>query len=209
MPFTTEQFFNVFREYNIYVFPSQIIILLLGVLSIFLLRKNTILVSSFIKSYIVFLWLWIGIVYQIMFFSTINKAAYIFGALFIIQSILFFVEFFVRKRFEISFDNKFITAAGYSLMIFGAILYPLIGLTLGKPIEYSIVLGLPCPTVIFTFGILALSRKSISKYILIIPVLWSLIGFFAAIKFGVYQDIALPLSAILIIIITSYSRFKK
>lgn len=199
MPFTTEQFFEVFRSYNTIVFPFQVLILALGILLVFLVRKESSFVSSFIKSYLLFLWLWIGIIYHIMFFTTINKAAYIFGALFVVQGLLFFVEFFIRNKFELIFENKRITYIGFALLIFGAIVYPIIGLTLGKPIEYSIILGLPCPSVIFTIGIMIFLRKNLSKYLLIIPVLWAFIGFFAAIKFGVYQDIALPVSAFIVL----------
>ncbi len=199
MPFSTEQFFEVFREYNISVFPFQVVILMLGTLSIFLIRKDSKFISSFIKGFIIILWLWIGIVYHIIFFTAINKAAYVFGALFVVQGLLFFLEFFIRNKFELIFENKRITYTGYALLIFGAIIYPLIGLSLGKPIEYSIVLGLPCPSVIFTFGIFILCRKSLPKYLLVIPVLWAVIGFFAALKFGVVQDIALPVSALIVL----------
>ena len=140
MPFSTEQFFEVFREYNISVFPFQVVILMLGTLSIFLIRKDSKFISSFIKGFIIILWLWNGIVYHIMFFTAINKAAYVFGALFVIQGFLFFLEFFIRNKFELIFENKRITFIGYALLIFGAIIYPLIGLSLGKPIEYSLFL---------------------------------------------------------------------
>lgn len=196
MPFTSEQFFNVFKEYNTFVFPAQIIFLIGGVICVFLLKIQNRYAENFIKTFLIMLWLWIGVIYQLMFFTVINKAAYIFGALFIIQSIFFFVDFFIRKKFVINFGNKLISITGYTLLIFGVIIYPVIGLLVEKNLVYLISLGLPCPSVIFTFGMLVLAEKSLSKHIFIIPVLWATIGFFAAINFGVYQDVALPISAL-------------
>ena len=199
MPFTSEQFFNVFREYNIFVYPAQIIFLFAGLAAALLLNKKNKFLEYYVKIFIIILWLWIGLIYHLMFFTVINKAAYIFGALFIIQGILFFVEFFIRKKFVLSFESKFAVFTGYALLFFALVVYPLIGLLLGKSISYTILLGLPCPTVIFTFGVLLFTRKIISRYLLIVPVLWSIIGFFAALNFGVYQDTALPMSALVLL----------
>jgi hypothetical protein len=134
----------------------------------------------------------------------INKAAFIFGLIFIVQSILFLYEFILRNKIEFNFINRFQAISGYFLIIFGAIIYPATGLIAGKDFDTTISLGLPCPTVIYTFGILILAGKSLPKYLLIIPAIWSLIGFFAAINFGIYQDVVLPLSAFTAIYILYY-----
>jgi hypothetical protein len=196
MPFTTEQFFEVFRTYNKSIYPGQLIILLIGIYSVFILYKKKDYVINTIGALLIMLWLWIGIIYHILFFTVINKAAYIFGGLFILQAILFFFEFRIKKRIVINPENLFRIIIGYFFIIFGLIIYPLIGLLEGKNIEYIISFGLPCPSVIFTCGILILAGKSIPKYLLIIPTLWAFIGFFAVLKFGVYQDILLPVSAV-------------
>jgi hypothetical protein len=208
MPFTTEQFFDVFREYNSSVFPFQIIIPVLSLVIIFILRLRNRNIVKITGGFLSLLWIWIGYIYHIRFFSGINNAAYIFGALFVIQGILFFIEFIFRNKIELNFENKFNNYTAYILLLFGVILYPAIGLITGKSLDITITMGLPCPSVIYTFGILIFAGKSLPKYLLIIPVLWAFIGFFAALKFGVYQDIALPVSAILTITII-YSLNKK
>lgn len=196
MPFTTEQFFNVFRLYNISIYPSQLIILIIGIYSVIILllkKNNTVIVNG---ALLIILWLWTGIIYHILYFSKINKAAYIFGAIFIIQAILFFVEFKIKKRILFNSSNLLKLIFGYFFILFGLIIYPSIGLISGKNIEFTISFGLPCPSVIFTFGILMLAGKSLPKYLLFIPTIWTFIGFFAALNFGVYQDIFLPVSAV-------------
>ncbi|MGE5806118.1 MAG: DUF6064 family protein, partial [Ignavibacteria bacterium] len=66
-----------------------------------------------------------------------------------------------------------------------------------RPYPYSITIGLPCPTTIFTFGILLFSEKKIPFAALIIPLLWSITGFTAALNFSVYEDFGLILSGLI------------
>jgi hypothetical protein len=51
--------------------------------------------------------------------------------------------------------------------------------------------GLPCPTTIFTFGLLLLTDKNVPIAVLMIPFVWSLIGFTAAFSFGIWEDTGL------------------
>ena len=90
IPFTSEQFLEVFKQYNEAVFPMHILFYLLGFIIIYSTIKPNQKSNRFINLIMVFFWLWMGIVYHIIFFSLINKLAYLFGSLFIVQGILFF-----------------------------------------------------------------------------------------------------------------------
>ncbi|MEE4197464.1 MAG: DUF6064 family protein [Bacteroidales bacterium] len=195
-PFTTAQFFEIFEKYNSAVFPMQLIILALGIGSIILVHRNSSLKNSLIAGFLGLLWLWTGIFYHILFFTSINKAAFGFGGIFILQGIFFFIER-SRKKLEFSFTGKVREAIGYFFILFGLIVYPLISYLLEDAFVNTISLGLPCPTTIFTFGFLMITTNKLSKYILIIPTLWAIIGTGAAINFGVYQDYVMLLSAII------------
>ena len=46
-------------------------------------------------------------------------------------------------------------------------------------------------TTIFTFGLLLWTDRKLPKYLLVIPLLWSIIGFLATINWGVSEDIML------------------
>ncbi|MFO8146039.1 MAG: DUF6064 family protein [Gillisia sp.] len=195
-PFTTEQFFEVFEKYNSAVFPFQLIILALGFASVFLIPWKKNLKNSLIAGFLGLLWLWIGIVYHTAFFTAINKAAYAFGGLFIIQGIFFFIELF-RKKLEFSFTGQLREYIGSFFILFGLILYPIISYLLEGSFVRTISLGLPCPTTILTFGFLMLTNTKLAKYLLIIPTIWAIIGTAAAINFDVYQDYFMILSAII------------
>jgi hypothetical protein len=55
----------------------------------------------------------------------------------------------------------------------------------------------PCPTTIFTFGILLWATKPVPAYLLIIPLLWSFFGIIAAVNWRVYQDYGLVVAGVL------------
>ena len=82
-------------------------------------------------------------------------------------------------------------------------IYPLIGQYSGHAYPYAPTFGLPCPTTIFTLGVLLLLPYRLPWYIAIIPILWSVIGFSAAFMLGVVEDTALILAGILFVVLNS------
>lgn len=83
-PFTTDQFLDVFARYNVAVWPVQLFVYLLGVLCIVLALRRATYSSRIISLILSLFWLWMGVVYHFLFFSKINQAAWMFGALLIL-----------------------------------------------------------------------------------------------------------------------------
>jgi len=196
-PFTTEQFFSVFEKYNHTVFPAQVILILLGIFAIIAVGSGLKYKDKFITGILGLLWLWIAIVYHISFFSAINKVAYGFGGLFIIQGLLFLFEGVVRDNLMFVFKRSLQGYLGYFFVLYGLVIYPIVGYLIEHNLTHIISLGLPCPTTIFTFGFLLLTDKRVSKYLLIIPSLWAIIGISAVINLGVYQDSMMLVTAVI------------
>lgn len=197
IPFTTEQFFNVFIKYNSTVFPFQWILILLGIFALFLIHSKYSLKNRLIGSFLGFLWVWIGIVYHIIFFATINKLAFVFGGFFILQGLLLFINTFLKDKLIFSFSSQTKNYFGYFFILFGLLIYPIISYFDQGSFNGTIALGLPCPSTIFTFGFFMMAGKKLPKYLLIIPSLWAILGLVAAIQFGVYQDLVMPIAAII------------
>ena len=195
-PFTIEEFLRVFEDYNTSVFPVQLLFIAAGFAAIILVHKKGKSANRFITGFLALVWIWIGVVYHLYFFSSINKAAYAFGVLFIIQGLLFMIEVF-RKRLDYSLENTPWQYIGYFFILFGLLIYPVISYFLQGSFMKTISLGLPCPTTILSFGFLMLTGSKFPKYLLIIPSIWAIIGTGAAINFGVYQDYLMPVSAIM------------
>jgi len=197
IPFTTEQFFNIFGNYNLTVFPVQIIILILGFAGLFFLHSRETYRNKIIGSYLGLLWIWMGVVYHISFFSKINEAASVFGGIFILQGILILLNTIIHDKLTFTFESKAKDYLGYFFILFGLIIYPIIGYYAEGPISRTISLGLPCPSTIFTLGFFMLTNDKFPKYLLIIPTLWAFAGLSAAIQFGVYQDFMLIFAALI------------
>ena len=207
-PFTTEQFLEVFKNYNLAVFPVQIIFYLIAFYLVILLIKPNLKSNKTISFILFFLWLWMGIVYHIIFFSSINKLAYVFGALFIIQSIFFAVYGIIQNKFIFQFRKDIFGITGTILIIFAMIIYPILGYLFGHIYPFSPTFGLPCPTTIFTFGVLLFNQKKCPITILIIPFVWSVIGFIAAFQFGILEDTGLIVASLITLFLLGYRNRK-
>lgn len=193
-PFNTDQFYQVFERYNSTIFPAQLIFLILGVAALFLILSEKSYKSKLTTGFIGILWVWSGLIYHIAFFSETNKAAYLFGLIFIIQGILILINA-VNNRLVFSFKLESRMYFGLFFILFGLIIYPTIGVFIHGTTNPIISLGLPCPTTIFTLGFFMLTNTRFPRYLLIIPSLWAIVGLGAAINFGIYQDLMILITA--------------
>lgn len=188
LPFTREQFLEVFREYNLAVFPMQVVFYILAAIVTYLAVRTTTHSGKVISLMLAFFWLWMGIVYHILFFSAINKAAYFFGAMYVMQGVLFILYGVMHDSISFHFRKDTYGIMGMTLIVFALIAYPLLGIAAGHIYPLSPTFGLPCPTTIFTFGLMLLSDKKFPILLVIIPFLWSMAGISAALNFGMLED---------------------
>jgi Family of unknown function (DUF6064) len=195
IPFTIEQFFQVFEKYNQAIYPIQFLLILVAVVVISLAASRKPSRNKIISGLLGLLWLWTGIVYHLIFFTTISPPAYLFGTLFILQGLLVLYQGVARNRLSFSVSRRFDGILGAVFIAYALVIYPLIGYSLGRIFPSTPTFGTPCPTTIFTFGLLMCADRKISLSLLIIPVLWSIIGTSAALSFGVKEDFGLLVAA--------------
>jgi hypothetical protein len=204
IPFTTEQFFGVFEKYNTAVFPMQAVLFLVGCTILFLIGTGLKNRNRLIGCLLGCVWIWTGVAYHLLLFTAINKAAYIFGGAFILQGVLFIV-LACRDKLFFSFGRTVPQRIGFSLILFGLALYPVIGYMIERSVAHAITFGLPCPTTIFTFGLLGLCSGGVKKRYMAVPLVWSFIGLNAAISMGVYHDVVMPIAALYTVIVRAGS----
>lgn len=193
MPFTTEQFMEVFRHYNLSVWPMPIALYVMGIFAIFFGTHKAPASDKVVSYILAFFWLWMGTAYHLAFFVSINKAAYLFSVLFILQSVLFLIA---KNKLVFRFQPNIYGISGAVLMSFAMVVYPIWSYFNGHVFPASPTFGLPCPTTIFTFGILLWTDRKIPNYLLIIPLAWSIVGFSAAILLGITEDIGLLIAGL-------------
>ena len=191
MLFTLDQFMNVFERYNLAIWPRQYLFYLIVIVTLILTVRKTNYSDRMIGAILSFFWLWMGAVYHLFYFTRINTAAYAFGVLFIIQGLLFFHRGVIKNDLSFRFQSNNHALVGSLFVIYAVGLYPILGYFLGHIFPRSPTFGLPCPTTIFTFGLLLWTDKQFPKYLLAIPFIWSVIGFSAAVSLGIREDFGL------------------
>ncbi len=204
LPFTIEQFLEVFRQYNISVWPMQVFLSALALIAVYFSIRSKPFSTKIIVCILAFFWLWMGTIYHLVFFSRINKAAMVFGTLFIVQAAIFLYFGLIKNKLSFSLKPDKYGITGIIFIVFALLIYPLLGYWLGHIYPSSPTFGLPCPTTIFTFGILLFSVSRISPWIIAIPFLWSVIGFSAAFSLGIKEDTGLVVAGLLSITMILY-----
>lgn len=197
LPFSREQFIAIFVDYNAGVWPAQVVAYLVGLIVIAMLVRPTGASSRIIGVALAAMWIWTGVVYHGLFFSTINKAAFAFAVLFVLQGIAF-VYAGTTDRLVPSNERGWSRWFGWAFVTYAAVVYPLLGMAIGHRYPEMPMFGItPCPVTIFTFGVLLLARASVPWWLWMVPTVWSLIGGSAAFLLGVPQDWLLLFSGVI------------
>lgn len=204
LPFSPSQFFDVFVRYNTAVWPAQWLLWTMALAAVVLSFRGGPASSRIVSAVLALFWLWMGLVYHFEFFAAINPAARFFGAAFAVAAALF-IWFGVWKG-QLTFAPALDPAggAGAVLMIYALVGYPLVGYLAGHRYPAIPTFGAPCPTTIFTLGILLWIRGRVPWPVLIVPVAWSLVGSSAAFSLGVPEDYGLLVAGLAAVAITRF-----
>jgi len=196
LPFTVEQFFGVFRLYNNAVWPAQVFLLLLAALVVIFIALRRPWSGVAVSGILALLWLWVGVAYHLAFFARINPVAIGFGAISIVGGLLFVWQGVVRRHLEFSFAKSVRTGLGVTLLAFALAAYPVWATQVGHGYPELPTFGLPCPTTIFTIGVLALASGAGLRTVLTVPILWSMVGSQAAFLLDVKPDLGLLVAGV-------------
>lgn len=196
-PFTTAQFFEIMAQYNQAVWPMQVGLILLALIAIGLVIWRRPYSGRSISVILAGLWAWTGIAYHLIYFTTINKAAFAFGAIFLAGAGAFLWAGSIKAHLEFTSTITNRRVLGIVLVAFSLVIYPALSVVLGHGYPKMPTFGLPCPTTIFTIGMLCFLATPHPRYVLVAPILWSAVGTQAAFLFGVYQDLTLLVAGII------------
>lgn len=196
-PFTSEQFFEVFRLYNQSVWPVQLV-LMLGAMLLAASAIGGSRSSGYIAIGLASLWVWMAIAYHLAFFARLTPAAYGFAAVFLVEAALLAWHGVRTRRLRFGMPvQRRAMITGVTLVLFALFGYPAIAHALGQRYPALPTFGLPCPTTIFTFGLLTLAVRPIPRSVLVIPIAWALLGTVAALRLGAPEDFSLLPAALL------------
>jgi hypothetical protein len=200
LPFTHAQFVAVFDAYNRAVWPAQIGAYALGTALLWTVaRPTTLHAGRWIGLGLAAMWLWTGVAYHWLHLAAINRAAWAFGVLFVVEGVLL-AGAALRDRLSFAAAAGPAAALGWLLIAYALLAYPLLGLAAGMRYPAMPMFGItPCPLTLFTWGLLLLARPAPSWPVVTVPLVWSLVGGSAAFLLGVPQDWPLLASGLVVL----------
>jgi len=135
------------------------------------------------------MWVWTGVAYHWLHFAAINKAALVFGAVFVLQGVLLCDLAVMRERLQFGGRRGPAAWIGWAFVVYAAVVYPLLGLAAGHRYPALPMFGVtPCPVVLLTVGLLLAAPPPVPRRLLVVPLAWSLIGGSAAFLLAMPQD---------------------
>ncbi|MBX3605407.1 MAG: hypothetical protein KF788_09050 [Piscinibacter sp.] len=197
LPFTHDQFLAVFAAYNEAAWPAPVVAYLVAAAVLLAIARRWPAAGGLAVGALALLWAWTGLAYHGLFFAAVNPAARLFAGAFVLQAVLL-AAWGWRRPPELSFGGGLQRGVGLALLVYATVLYPLLGLALGLRYPAMPTFGItPCPLTLFTFGLFLLARRPVPWWVLVIPLLWSLVGGSAAFLLQVPQDWVLLFSGVL------------
>lgn len=196
LPMTADEFFAIFRAYNEAFWPAPLVLTALALVAAFLTLRPDGGRGRFVLVILALLWAWSGIAYHVLHHAPYNPVAYVFGALFVIQAFVFLRHIGGNRRIVFGPRLDAFGIVGGVLVVYALVIYPLIGHLLGHRYPGAPTFGAPCPVTIFTFGMLLWTAGRVPGRVLVIPALWAFVAVGAALSWGVLEDIAMPVAAL-------------
>jgi hypothetical protein len=196
-PFSSDQFFGVFARYNEVMWPLQLLLVTAAIafviVAVAMPRRSRIVMAGLAA-----LWVYAALAYHAAFFTALTPAAFLFAALFLVEAGLLARHGLRTRRLHLAVPlDSTARIAGSALILYALVGYPALAQVAGQQYPAVPTFGVPCPTTIFTLGMLMWCLRPVPWSVLAVPVAWSVIATVAAVAFGVVEDFALPVAAAL------------
>jgi len=200
LPFTHDQFLDVFAAYNAAFWPVALLLWLVSLAAAvsLIVRPGRVLDSAIVGLLAVH-WAWSGIAYHLVFFTAINPAAWAFGLAFGAQAVLIVWIGSLRQSLHFALERSPRHVAASVLVAYG-LAYPSIVMAAGHEYPRMPAFGVPCPTTIMTIGLLLAASPPLPWPLAVIPIAWTLVGGSAAVWLDMRPDIALFVAGALLIL---------
>ncbi len=207
LPFSRAQFFDVFAAYNRALWPAALVLWIVAAILAARMLGRRPPGSRLVAAYLSVLWLWTGAAYHAVFFRKINPAAAGFAILFVVEGLLLAGIATFRRGLRPaahaprpvgesrSIAANWRPAAGAALMIF-ALAYPLAAAAAGERWPRLPTFGVPCPTVLFTAGVLLRGETKLREIASVVPLVWCVFGASAAVLLAMIPDYSLWIAGI-------------
>jgi len=191
LPFSQQQFYDGFTAYHHALWAAPYLLNALALAMVLLLWRAPERAGRWVSLGLAGLWAWQALAYHLAFFWAVNPAAPFFAGVALAASAAFLAVGVLRPGLRFQPGRRRSAWAGLLLVVFALLVYPAIGEWQGPGYPAAPSFGLPCPTTLFTFGILLMAVPPPPRLAVIAPLLWASIGSVAAWALDVVQDFGL------------------
>ncbi len=192
LPFTRLAFLHLFGAFNRTTWPVLLLLWLASLVCVAALARGTV-PGRRVSAWLAVHWLWSGVAYHAWFFTRINPSALVFAGLFVVQGLLF-ARAALRGDLTFAWEPTLRQVSGLAFTV-AALAYPLLALASGHRLPEVPLFGVPCPTVLFTVGVLLCAHGPVARPLLVIPLAWCFVGGSASLLLGMTPDVLLFASA--------------
>jgi hypothetical protein len=197
LPFSPDVHLRLLEHYNAAIWPAQIIAFGLGGLILLLILKPRPGSGRWVAALLAGAWIWTGAVYHAMYLAPLNWAAWISGALFVLQGGLLAWTGAWRGRLDFRVTPAWRGRIGLIIAGLAWLAAPLAGALTDLGWSRAPVAGLASgPTTLFTLGLLLLAKERVPIRLLPIPLIWSFAAAATAWPLRQPQELILPFAAI-------------
>ncbi len=196
LPFTHDQFLDVFAAFNARLWPVAALLWLLTLAALALLAAGR-LRPRLAGGLLVAHWS-CSAVYHLAFFAAINPAARLFGGLFLLQALLLLWYGVWRAELLASWGRQRHQVLSAVLCVY-ALAYPLLVLATGLRWPRMPAFGVPCPTALLTVGALLGLEPRRLRGLAVIPLIWCVIAGSAALALDIRPDLMLWVGGALLV----------
>jgi len=198
LPFTPEEFLDVFVRYNDAVWPAPLLLVALAVGAVAYGSRDWPGDGRRVNAILAVLWVWSAIGYHLAFFANLSRAAIVFAIAFAVQGGLF-ASLAIGPR-VLAYRPRANAAGivGSILIAYALIGYPVVSYLVGHRYPAAPTFGVPCPTTIFTFGLLLWSSGPLARRLAlaVVPTLWAIVATSAAVNLSMTEDFGLLMAAL-------------
>ena len=199
-PYTATIYFHLLERYTAALWPLPVVAGVLAVAALLLALRPLPGSGRAVATLLAGAWLGVGGGFYLNHAVPLSYLAPPQGGLFLLQGLLLLWHGTVRNRLPFQYRGTAPHRAGLALAVAALVAYPLLdGLADSAWLGLRLAGLAPAPTMLFTTGLLMLARPP--RHLLVLPFLWSLFAGFSAWRLAVPTDAALPVLALLALVL--------
>lgn len=191
-----EAFLQLLARYNAAVWPLQLVAYALGLAAVVLAHRGTRASSRLVAAVLAVLWAWVGVAFNWTYFRGVSRTGAAMAVLFVLEALLLVAAGVASDRMRFAARSGARGIAGAVMALYAMVGYPVVELALGRGYPRTLPFGMvPCPTAVFTLGLLLWARPRAPWFVVVIPIAYALAGVVPA-AMGIVEDAGLVAAGI-------------